>query len=150
MVSLHNQYDKKDPILGAMDSDLKSLFDIGSWTGKDTLREGWNQGANLVNDIGNKLGVIGDFTGIDALGNVLQDVGKWFGSDKGAKAANAEALAQQRANQNLQTTLTKQLQDSGFYNTIKAGDLKDEKVKSKQQALIDLLSRLDSTNRGNY
>jgi hypothetical protein len=150
MVNLYNQYDKKDPILGAMKSDWESLTDLGSWTGKDTLREGWYQGANLINDIGNKLGVIGDFTGLDALGNVLQDVGKLFGSDKGAKAANAEALAQQRANENLQAALTKQLQDSGFYNTIKAGDLNDQKIRSRQQALIDLLARLDSTNRGSY
>jgi hypothetical protein len=142
--------DLKNSILPALTGGASLLLPGSSVPGKEIGREVWNTGTNFVNDLGNKLGILGDISGLDALGSAMGSLGRMFGSDKGSKIANAEALAQQRANQNLQTTLTKQLQDSGFYNTIKAGDLKDEKVKSKQQALIDLLSRLDSTNRGNY
>ena len=150
MVSLYNQYDKKDPILSAMKSDWENITDLGSWTGKDTLREGWYQGANLINDVGNKLGILGDLTGLDAVGSVLQDVGKMFGSDKGAKAEAAQRRAQEMANKNLVNELNKQLQNSGYYNTIKQGDINDSKIKARQQALIDLLLKLDSTNRGSY
>ena len=150
MVNLNNQYDKKDPILGAMKSDWESITDLGSVTGKDTLREGWYQGANLINDVGNKLGILGDLTGLDAVGSVLQDVGKMFGSDKGAKAEAAQQRAQEMANKNLVNELNKQLQNSGYYNTIKQGDINDSKIKARQQALIDLLLKLDSTNRGSY
>lgn len=150
MVNLFNQYDKKDPILSAMKSDWESITDLGSWTGKDTLREGWYQGANFINDLGNKLGILGDLSGLDALGSVLQDFGRAFGSDKGAKAEAAQQRAQEMANKNLVNELNKQLQNSGFYNTIKQGDVNDSKIKARQQALIDLLLKLDSTNRGSY
>lgn len=77
-----------------------------------------------------------------SVGNLTQSFGRWFGSDKDRKRAGAAARAQQMANQNLSNLLTKELQDTGFYNraTISEAD------ETRKQALRNMLDKLDKTN----